>query len=168
MFGKRSGGPVPRWMRFGVGAIASLIGAGVLWLALNISAGKVEGATDSPVTYLFALAMLGLGLTVFVGALVGVGDRGERPAAMSLPMRMLLDAFGYLWSFGMVGFTAYMALSPDPGGGAPAIIGRIIFGVFALLFGGFTLFSLGRAIARALSGKPYDDGAPEPPVHPGT
>ncbi|MGE0595606.1 MAG: hypothetical protein AB7G40_16925 [Hyphomonadaceae bacterium] len=162
MFGKRSGGPVPRTTRFILGAIASLVGAGVLWQAFNISAGRVEGATGSPTIYFFAFAMLGMGLTVFIGALAGVGDRGERPAAIGLPMRLLLDAFGYMWAAGFAGFAAYMALSPDLGGGAAAIIGRSVFGLFALLIGGFTLVALLNALSRALRGLLYEDGSPPP------
>lgn len=162
MFGKRSGGPIPRTTRFVLGAIASLVGAAVLWQAFQISAGKVEGADDSPLTYFFALTMLGLGLMVFVGAVAGVGDRGERPASMSLPMRLLVDGFGYVWGLGFAGFAAYLALGPDTGSGAAALFGRIVFGFFALLIGGFTLVALVDALRRAARGLPYDDGQPPP------
>lgn len=145
MFG-RSGGPVPRGTRFVVGAIASLVGAGVLWLAFRISAGEAEGATDDPtIAYIFAAAMLGMGLTVFIGAVVGVGDRGERPASMGLAVRILLDALGYVFGFAFAAMMAFWALMPE----AP-LIARLGFGFFALLVGGASLYALIEAIAQSL------------------
>lgn len=145
MFG-RGGGPVPRRTRFVVGAIASLVGALVLWLAIRISLGVAEGATDDPtIAYIFAAAMLGLGLTVFLGAVAGVGDSGERPAKMGLAMRVLLDGLGYTFSFAFAAMAAYWALAPE----AP-IVARLGFGFFALLIGGASAWALAGAIATTL------------------
>jgi hypothetical protein len=144
MFG-RGGGPIPRGTRFVVGAIASLVGAFVLWLAIRISRGEAEGATDDPtVAYFFAAAMLGMGLTVFIGAIAGVGDKGERPETMSLPMRILLDALGYVFGFAFAAMMAFWALTPE----APLIV-RIGFGLFALLVGGASAYALIDAVVKS-------------------
>lgn len=144
MFGR--GGPIPRGTRFVVGAIASLVGALVLWLAIRISAGEAEGATDDPtLAYIFAAAMLGIGLIVLIGAIAGVGDRGERPATMGVPMRILLDALGYVFGFAFAAMMAFWALAPE----AP-IIARIGFGSFALLIGGASAYALIDAIVTSL------------------
>lgn len=128
-----------------IGAIASLAGAFVLWLAIRISRGEAEGATDDPtLAYIFAAAMLGMGLTVFIGAIAGVGDSGERPAAMSLPMRILLDALGYVFGFGFAAMMAYWALAPE----TPIVV-RLGFGLFALLVGGASAYALFDAIVRS-------------------
>lgn len=146
MFGRRGGGPIPRGTRFVIGAIASLVGAGVLWLAFRISAGEAEGATDDPtIAYIFAIAMLGLGLTVFIGAAVGVGDKGERPASMGLAVRFLLDALGYVFGFAFAAMMAYLALMPN----AP-LIARAGFGLFALLIGGASAYALIGAIIQSV------------------
>lgn len=145
MFGRRSG-PIPRGTRLVVGAIATLVGAGVLWLAIRISAGEAEGATDDPtVAYIFAIAMLGMGLTVFIGAIAGVGDNGERPETMGVPMRVLLDALGYVFGFAFAAMMAFWALMPE----AP-LIARLGFGFFALLVGGASAYALIDAIIQAV------------------
>jgi hypothetical protein len=145
MFGRRSG-PIPRGARFVIGAIASLAGAGVLWLAMRISAGEAAGATDDPtIAYIFAIAMLGLGLTVFIGAVAGVGDRGERPDRMGLAMRILLDSLGYMFGFAFAAMMAFWALMPE----AP-LIARLGFGLFALLVGGASLYALIDAIVQTM------------------
>ena len=144
MFGRRSG-PIPKGTRLVVGAIASLVGAGVLWLAIRISAGEVDGATDDPtVAYFFAATMLGLGLTALIGAIAGVGDEGERPANMSLPMRILLDGLGYAFGFGFAAMMGYLALAP----GTP-LVACLGFGAFALLIGGGSAYALVQAIIKA-------------------
>lgn len=146
MFGGKRGGPIPRGTRLVVGAIASLVGALVLWLGIRISTGEAEGATDDPtIAYIFAAAMLGIGLTVFIGAVAGVGDKGERPANMSLPMRILLDALGYLFGFAFAAMMAFWALTP----GAPFVV-RLGFGLFALLIGGASAYALMDAIVQAV------------------
>jgi hypothetical protein len=145
MFG-RGDRSIPRGTRLVVGAIASLAGAGVLWLAFRISAGEVEGATDDPtIAYIFGASMLALGLTVFIGAVAGVGDRGERPETMSLPMRILLDALGYVFGFAFAAMMAFWALMPE----AP-LIARIGFGLFALLVGGASAYALIEAIVKTV------------------
>ena len=145
MFG-RGGGPIPRGTRFVVGAIASLVGAFVLWLAIRSSRGEAEGATDDPtVAYFFAAAMLGMGLTVFIGAIAGVGDKGERPETMSLPMRILLDALGYVFGFAFAAMMAFWALTPE----APLMV-RIGFGLFALLVGGASAYALIAAVVKSM------------------
>jgi hypothetical protein len=144
MFGR--GGPIPRGTRFVVGAIASLVGAFVLWRAILISMGEAEGATDDPtLPYIFAAAMLGIGLTVLIGAIAGVGDAGERPANMSLPMRVLLDALGYVFGFAFAAMMAFWALAPE----TPFVV-RLGFGLFALLIGGASAYALIDAILRSL------------------
>lgn len=146
MLGRRGGGPISRGARFVIGAIASLVGAGVLWLAMRISAGEVEGATDDPtLAYIFAIAMLSMGLTVFIGAVVGVGDRGERPETIGQPMRILLDALGYVFGFAFAAMMAYWALTPE----AP-LIARFAFGLFALLIGGASAYALIESIVRSI------------------
>lgn len=128
-----------------MGAIASLIGAFVLWLAVRISLGEAEGATDDPmIAYFFAIAMLGLGLTIFIGAIAGVGDEGERPESMGLPMRILLDGLGHVFGFAFAGMAAAWALTPE----AP-LVARIGFGAFALLIGGASAYALIDAIAKS-------------------
>jgi hypothetical protein len=129
-----------------VGLIASLVGAFVLWLAIRISRGEAEGATDDPtLAYIFAAAMLGIGLTVLIGAIAGVGDRGERPATMSLPMRILLDALGYVFGFAFAAMMTYWALAPET-----PIVARAGFGLFALLIGGASAYALIDAIVTSL------------------
>ncbi|MEZ5959302.1 MAG: hypothetical protein R3C30_02590 [Hyphomonadaceae bacterium] len=134
-----------------VGAIASLIGALVLWLAIRISLGEAEGATDNGATdnptivYLFAIAMLGMGLTILIGALAGVGDNGERPESMGLPMRILLDGLGHAFGFGFAGAAAFWALMPD----AP-LVARLGFGFFALLIGGASIYALVGGIMKSM------------------
>lgn len=145
MFGRRGGGPVPRGTRFVVGAIASLVGTGVLWLAIRISRGEAEGATDDPtIAYFFGAAMLGLGLMLLIGAFAGVGDEGERPANMSLAMRVLLDALGYVFGFGFAAMMAFWALAPET-----PMIARLGFGFFALLIGGFSVYALVDAVVQS-------------------
>ncbi len=141
------GGPIPRGIRFAAGLIASLVGALVLWLAIRISLGEAEGATDDPtIAYIFAVAMLAIGLTVFIGAIVGVGDSGERPAGMSRPTRILLDALGHVFGFAFAAMMAFWALAP----GTP-LIARVGFGFFALLIGGGSAYALIDAIRTSLS-----------------
>lgn len=146
MFGRKRGSAIPRGTRFVVGAIASLVGALVLWLAIRISRGEAEGATDDPtVAYFFGAAMLGLGLMVFIGAFAGVGDEGERPANMSLPMRILLNALGHVFGFGFAAMMAFWALAPET-----PMFARLGFGFFALLIGGLSVYALVDSVVQSI------------------
>lgn len=155
----RGGGPVPKTTRIVVGAIATLLGALSIWLGVQAAMGRA-GDTEGPpwIAIVFGVMMGGLGLMLAVG---GVGDNGERPASMRLPMRLFIDSMGYLFGFGFaffMGAAAYQSATQSEGGAALVLV--MGFSFFALLIGGFSMYALVRALVRAVRGQPYDDGSP--------
>jgi hypothetical protein len=158
MFGRRSGGPVPKATRIIVGVIAALVGALSLWVGVQASIGQITDAQGPPwLAIVFGAMMAGLGLMLVVGAFAGVGDSGERPASMWLATRLFIDAMGYLFGFGFAAMMGFAAIQSARDG---VIFGAIGFGFFALVMGGLSTYALVRALIRAVRGAPYDDGAP--------
>lgn len=162
MFGRRSGGPVPKVTRVVVGVIAALFGGLSLWAGLQAATGQLADTQGPPwIGIVFGLMMGGLGLMLVVGAFAGVGDSGERPATMPLALRLFIDAMGYLFGFGFAFFMGAAAFQgATQSEGASAFFLCFGFGFFALLIGGASTYAFVRAVIRAFRGQPYDDGAP--------
>ena len=161
MFGRRGPRPFPVWLRAPIGALFLAIGI----LLLLAEAGVIEGAERENIVAGIAAGVCAaaLGAMLLLGVFTGVGDLGERPARMRVPVRIVLDAFGYIVGFGLVALFAFIGLTTD-WGGAGGLFPRFVFCGLALLFGAPLAYALGRAIWRAVRGLPYDDDQrPLPP-----
>jgi hypothetical protein len=164
MFGRRSG-PTPARVRLIGGLVMLILGAVMLAVILNSS----PGADTKPEAHWIGLIICGgviaAGLLWTVGVFFGVGDYGDRPAAMPVLRRLLLDAFGYLFIMCLTGTFAFFAFSPGVqwGNGVGAVLARLMFGAVALIFGGSAIIAVTNAVRRALRGEPYDDKSPSPP-----
>ncbi|MES1199107.1 MAG: hypothetical protein ABUS48_03915 [Pseudomonadota bacterium] len=142
-------------MRVPIGAIFLIVGVLVLLMEAglfgepvreNIVVGVVAGG-----------AFAAVGAMILLGVFTGVGDLGERPRAMRLVTRLALDALGYAFGLGFVAMLAFIGIRVD--WGDAGVLPRIVFCGFALLLGGALLYTLGRAVVRAVRGLPYDDGS---------